>query len=189
MKARSHIGYFNLQECGTTGQTICTSMVFAASPDTVLQRRRSAEGGSIRLFKPTKLRHGDDARRAVRLLSLDTSSLWFDDQGIVDEVDHVATDRAGDVAKKVDVDWPTAFGGDKVLKRKVILNRLPNTPSRSVDRALSDAVKDNSPLVKGTKEGECSFGVDQKEGSTEDSLPSSECILGNWRRQPFGDLL
>ena len=130
------------------------SMVFSASSDTVLQLRRSSKDEGMRLFKPTKLRHGDDEMRAPRLLRLDTGMLWFNDEGVVDEADHIAQDHAFGAATKVDIDWVSVFGTDSSLKRKQVLARLPGKPPRSIDRALAVAVEDGGPLTKGAKEGE-----------------------------------
>ncbi len=130
----------------------------------------------MRLFKPTKLRHGDDAMRAARLLSLDTSYLWFEDQGVVDEADHIATDRMLESPRRAEIDWATLFAGDTLLKRKEILLRAKGIPVRSVDRALADAVKDDGLLVKGPKEGEYSLRTDQKGESASETSPSPESI-------------
>ena len=147
------------------------SMVFSASSDTVLQLRRSSKDESMRLFKPTKLRHGDDEMRAPRLLSLDTGMLWFNDEGVVDEADHIAQDHAFGAATKADIDWVSVFGTDSSLKRKQVLARLPGKPPRSIDRALAVAVQDGGPLTKGTKEGEYRLREVVKGVTTGESSP------------------
>ena len=151
-------------------------MVFSASSDTVLQLRRSAKDESVRLFKPTKLRHGDDKMRAPRLLSLDTDLLWFEDQGVVDEAEHIVQDHLSESVKKADIDWKQVFASDTMLKRRQILACLPLLSPRSIDRALGDAVKEGGPLVRGIKEGEYRLRPDEKGGSENQTSPLPESL-------------
>ena len=109
--------------------------------------------------------------RAPRLLSLDTGMLWFNDEGVVDEADHIAQDHAFGAATKADIDWVSVFDTDTSLKRKQILARLSGKPPRSIDRALADAVEDGGPLTKGTKEGEYRLREVVKGVTTGESSP------------------
>lgn len=119
------------------------SQVFSASSDTVLQIRRSAKDESTRIFKPTKLRHGDDAMREPRLLSLVSANLWFVDEGIANEEEHLPKQNAtpGNQTARTSIDWSGVFGNDNTLTRSEIIDRCKplNISDRSIDRQLKEA--------------------------------------------------
>jgi hypothetical protein len=119
------------------------SQVFSASADTNILLRRSGTDESKRLFKPTKLRNGRDELRQPHLLSLETHSLWFIDEGIVNEEDHIAVIGANGASGReaTEIDWNVIFGKDTELQRKVIVERCKsvNIGERTVDRLLRTA--------------------------------------------------
>ena len=121
------------------------SQVFSASSDTVVQIRRSATDESKRLFKPTKRRHGDDAMRQARLLSLESFSLWVNDEGEVSEEAHLPKQNGqscGTTATET-IDWGAIFGSAKTLTRAELIDKFPEASPRSVDRFLKEAYKNN----------------------------------------------
>ncbi len=65
--------------------------VFGAAADSILMLRRSQTEEAKRILKATKLRHSSDSNKTARLLSLDPETLWFSDNGPVDEGDHIST--------------------------------------------------------------------------------------------------
>ena len=125
------------------------SMVFGASSDSVLMVRRSAKDESIRVWKPTKLRNGDDEMRKARLLSLDQDLLWFLDIGEANEAEHIAVQ--GEVRKSSaddKIDFVTLFGTDTELSRKQIVGRAQTYgfSNRTIDRCLKEESRSNGIL-------------------------------------------
>ncbi len=119
------------------------SMVFSASADTNMMLRRSGTDETKRLFKPTKLRNGKDELRQAHLLSLESHSLWFVDEGVVNEEDHIVFPGGNGTQGKeaTDMDWDMIFGKEKELPRKEIVDRCKriNVAERTVDRLLKHA--------------------------------------------------
>jgi RecA-family ATPase len=116
------------------------SNVFGGVTDTVLQVRRSATDEGKRILKPTKFRHVSDENRKCRLLSLNPESLWFRDEGEVDEGAHIAT--MGQTAEQ-EIDFVSVFSDAKELTRKEIQARCKSLgyAERTVDRLLKKAVE------------------------------------------------
>jgi hypothetical protein len=126
------------------------SNVFAGITDTVLQMRRSSSDESKRIIKPTKFRHVSDEHRKCRLLSLNPESLWFKDEGEVDERDHIG---ASDATAEEAVNWIELFGEDKELSRKMIIQRCEplGYEDRTIDRQLRSSIK--SGVLKSPRYG------------------------------------
>jgi hypothetical protein len=115
------------------------SSVFGGASDTVLMFKRSETDESKRLLKPTKLRHGADESRKVRLLELDPVTLWFNDLGEADENAHLVNPNSSGRTKAEDkIDWLAVFGSDPVLQRKDIVERAGKygISVATIDRAL-----------------------------------------------------
>ncbi len=114
--------------------------VFGAVADTVLLLKRSQRNESMRLLKPTKLRHSADENRGARLLSLDPSSLWFHDEGEVNEDDHLLQLDEQRTAEE-EIDFKEIFDGQGELSRKEIIERCAplGYDERTIDRLLRQA--------------------------------------------------
>jgi hypothetical protein len=127
------------------------SSVFGGASDTVLMFKRSETDESKRLLKPTKLRHGADESRKVRLLELQPVTLWFNDLGEVDEREHLLDPNSSGRTKAEDkIDWATVFGSDAVLQRKDIVDRaaIYGVSEATIDRALKSATEDDKLIKK-----------------------------------------
>jgi hypothetical protein len=128
------------------------SSVFGGASDTVLMFKRSATDETKRLLKPTKLRHGNDDSRKVRLLEIEPTTLWLTDLGEADEAEHLpSTSSSGRPTAEEKIDWITLFGKDTILQRKDIVDRADKygVSSSTVDRLLRNAGKDNTLVSAG----------------------------------------
>ena len=126
------------------------SSVFGGASDTVLMFKRSAIDETKRLLKPTKLRHGNDDSRKVRLLEIEPTTLWLTDLGEADENEHLPNIHASTRPKAEEkIDWVTLFGDDSVLQRKDIIDRAEKygVSGSTVDRLLRNALKDGDLFV------------------------------------------
>jgi hypothetical protein len=127
------------------------SMVFGASSDTVMMLRRSAKDESKRLFKPTKLRNGNDEMRKARLLEIGQGDLWFSDLGEANEEEHLAI-QGGNARVTADdkINFEEIFGADKELTRKEIVKRCKHLGfgERTVDRCLKSEASANGILLQ-----------------------------------------
>jgi hypothetical protein len=114
------------------------SNVFSGVTDTVLQIRRSAADERKRIIKPTKFRHVSDENRKCRLLSLNTESLWFIDEGETNEDEHIA--RATPTAED-EIDFRSILKDGEQISRKEILERCKHLgyDERTIDRQLKKA--------------------------------------------------
>jgi ABC-type Mn2+/Zn2+ transport system ATPase subunit len=154
------------------------SSVFAGATDTVMMMRRSSTDESKRLFKPTKLRNGNDDYRKVRLLGLNTHNLWFGDEGEVNEEDHIAQ-QPGTARQRTEtkIDFKALFDKDVKLKRSEIVKRwkVAKDSERTIDRYLSLAVDDG--ILEKIGHGEYALAGsddgDEKEAKTEEIPPTS----------------
>ena len=127
------------------------SQVFSASADSNLQLRRSGQDGSKRVFKPTKLRNGNDELMKAHLLGLEGDELWFLDEGEVNEQDHLPV-QGGTGRKSAEdkINFSEIFGADKELQRKDIVERCKKLgfEDRTIDRCLESASASDGALVK-----------------------------------------
>jgi hypothetical protein len=154
------------------------SSVFAGATDTVMMMRRSSTDESKRLFKPTKLRNGNDDYRKVHLLGLNTHNLWFGDEGEVNEEDHIAQQvGTGRQSAEGKIDFRTVFGSDLELKRSDILSRCEAAggSERTLDRCLRAAIHDG--ILEKAGFGKyalaVSDNVDENEANAEERPPTS----------------
>ena len=117
------------------------SSVFGGATDTVLMFRRSRKDEGQRLLKPTKLRHGGDEGRSVRLLELDPNTLWFHDVGEADELEHIESEASARPKAEDKIDWVEVFGTATILTRKENLDQCKDKKisERTLDRQLKKA--------------------------------------------------
>jgi hypothetical protein len=111
------------------------SNVFGGITDTVLQMRRSATDERKRIIKPTKFRHVSDENRKCRLLSLDSETLWFRDEGETDEGAHISCPEA---TAEDQIDFKHILQPGEVASRKQMLDRCSHLgyDERTIDRLL-----------------------------------------------------
>jgi DNA replicative helicase MCM subunit Mcm2 (Cdc46/Mcm family) len=121
------------------------SNVFASSSDTILQIRRSAADERIRIMKVTKGREISDKYIGCRLLTLNSETLWFKDEGETNEEDHIA--KAIPTAE-AEIDFTDILSIGEVVPRKKIMERCKplGFNARTVDRQLKKA-KENGTLI------------------------------------------
>jgi len=114
------------------------SNVFGGVADLTLQIRRSSKDESKRIYKPLRGRELPDSELKCRLLSLDPESLWFKDEGVTDEAEHIASTVQ---TAEAEVDFKAIFGEAKELSRKEIIERCKPTgyEERTIDRLLKQA--------------------------------------------------
>lgn len=114
------------------------SSVFGGSADSTLQMRRSATEEGKRILKPTKGRHVDDSQLKCRLLSLNPESLWFRDEGVAIEAEHI--ERTEPTAEE-QIDFREIIKPGERVSRKEILGRVKHTgyDERTIDRMLRKA--------------------------------------------------
>ena len=128
------------------------SSVFGGALDTALMFKRSATDETKRLLKPTKLRHGNDDARKVRLLEIEPVTLRLTDLGEADESVHLPNpNSSGRPTAEEKIDWKTLLGNDTLLQRKDIVDRasMYGVSSSTVDRLLRNVVKDNTLTPNG----------------------------------------
>ena len=115
--------------------------VFGQAADTVLMLRRSQTNEEQRVIKQTKQRHGSDAHRRTRLLSLNGETLWFEDRGEVSEASHISTPF--EVPSGGSQLLPTVLGGRPIWRRKEILEACQRfkMSDKTVDRWIDAAVE------------------------------------------------
>jgi predicted ATP-dependent serine protease len=130
--------------------------VFGGVADSIFQIRRSSKNEELRLLKPTKLRYGDDKIKKVKLLSLNSNSLLFIDEGETNESEHIAYPEQRETAEK-SLDWKQVFKPDEVLSRKDVIKRCEGLgfTNRTIDRELKRA-KDTE-IIKSPKHGSYSL--------------------------------
>jgi hypothetical protein len=86
-------------------------------------------------------------------LNMDTGMLWFEDQGVVDALEHIPRDDIIRSGNKSDLVWNKIFAIDPTRKRKHFLARLTECSPRSIDRLLGDATLGAGPLEARMDEG------------------------------------
>ncbi|MGB5873395.1 MAG: AAA family ATPase, partial [Bacteroidota bacterium] len=124
--------------------------VFGQAADSVLMMRRSRDDESKRVLKPAKLRHSGDHLRDARLLSLDPRYLWFRDEGVTKEEDHLECSASSTSAW---IPWSEVFPEGKEMQFSEILAacRPMGHSDKTTQRALAKEVKEGR-IVK-TKHG------------------------------------
>ena len=117
------------------------SNVFGGITDTVLQIRRSDKDETKRIIKPTKLRHVGDANRGCRLLSLDSGTFWFSDEGETNEEDHLA--QPAQPAAKRQITPAQLFGDRREVSAKDLhASAKPfGYSDKTIQRLLEDWLK------------------------------------------------
>lgn len=122
--------------------------VFGSVADAVIQLRTSSKEDSSRIIKPTKLRYSNDKMRRVHLLSLNTDTLWFKDNGETEEKEHIASYTKRTTAKER-IDWNDILKLGEEVQRKEIIERCShlNLDDRTIDRLLKVAKKDKTLKV------------------------------------------
>lgn len=133
------------------------SNVFGGVTDTVLQIRRSGMDETKRILKPTKFRHVSDENRTCRLLSLNTDTFWFRDEGETDENTHMASVIAT-AGQQIDI--RAIFQNDMQLTRREILDRCRplgyKYSDKTIDRHLEKLLA--SGMVKRPTPGVFTLG-------------------------------
>ncbi|MBI5021893.1 MAG: AAA family ATPase [Ignavibacteriales bacterium] len=121
--------------------------VFGAAADTVIMMKRSQTEEGKRILKPTKLRHSSDVNREARLLSLNSETLWFRDEGVANEADHLQ--NSNQITAAETIDFTEIFEGKDELKLKeiVAICEPDGFDKRTIQRLLDAAVR-NGKLYK-----------------------------------------
>ncbi len=130
------------------------SGVFGAATDSDIELRRSGTNPSQRILKPTKLRYGSDILRKTHLLSLDEKTLWFHDEGIVEEEDHIRKNRTHST---IDIDLTKIIHEGEIVTRGEVIERCKqyNYYVRTIDRVLNKAKE--AGMIISPKHGEYSL--------------------------------
>ena len=119
------------------------SGVFGGVADQVIQIRRSAIDDSSRLLKSTKSRHSAEHLRRAHLLSLNESTLWFIDEGEVNEEEHLPTFPVPQRSEPR-IDFRKVYGDKQALSRGKIVESCKElgvgVTDRTIDRHLRKAV-------------------------------------------------
>ncbi len=130
--------------------------VFGGVADSIFQIRRSSKNEEYRLLKPTKLRYSSDSNKKVRLLSFNSNSLCFVDEGETNEKEHLAYLEQKETAEKL-IEWKKIFKPDEVLSRKEVVKKCESFGFnvRTIDRELKRAK--NTGIIKSPKHGSYSL--------------------------------
>jgi hypothetical protein len=117
------------------------SGVFGGIADTVLQIRRSDDDETKRLLKPTKFRHVSDEKRKCRLLSLNSTNLWFKDEGETMEGNHLPSIPTSNAKERLD--FNSIFAGNQTMTFGEIVeaSRPLGYSQRTIQRCIDEALK------------------------------------------------